>query len=27
MPEKVKTLRDELHQWRKDVDANMPRPR
>ena len=27
MPEKVQALRDELHGWRKDVDANMPRPR
>ena len=27
MPEKVKELRNQIHQWRKDVDANMPRPR
>ncbi len=27
MPEKVSAMRDELHQWRKDVDANMPQPR
>ncbi|NOY00332.1 MAG: sulfatase, partial [Verrucomicrobia bacterium] len=26
-PEKVERLRKKLHQWRKDVDANMPRPR
>lgn len=26
-PEKVNELRKKLHQWRKDVDANMPRPR
>lgn len=27
MPEKVEKLRADLHQWRKDVDANMLRPR
>ena len=27
MPEKVQTMRDRLHQWRRDVKANMPRPR
>ena len=26
-PEKVKSLLNRLHQWRKEVDANMPRPR
>jgi len=26
-PKKVNSLRKKLHQWRKDVDANMPRPR
>ncbi len=26
-PEKVNELRRQLHQWRKDVNANMPRPR
>ncbi len=26
-PQKVKSLRNKLHKWRKDVDANMPRPR
>ena len=27
MPEKVNELRSQIHQWRKDVEANMPRPR
>ena len=27
MPEKAKELRNQIHRWRKDVDANMPRPR
>ncbi len=26
-PKKVNDLRKKLHQWRKEVDANMPRPR
>ena len=27
MPEKAKALRSQIHQWRQDVDANMPRTR
>ena len=27
MPQKVTEMRKQLHQWRKDVDANMPRNR
>ena len=27
MPERVPELRNRIHQWRKNVDANMPRPR
>jgi arylsulfatase A-like enzyme len=27
MPERVAEMRDRLHQWRRDVDANMPRVR
>ena len=27
MPDKAKAMRSELHRWREDVDANMPRTR